>query len=80
VEVFHDHLAVWTGLVYPGLDKILIDRQTVPFFHPFQVITVRPLSWIEHQSIFHGVGVNVTAEVEQIHIISDRFGSKTMLK
>ena len=53
------------------LHKITIDQHAMPFTNPFQIIAIRPLLRLTHQSSSYRIQMIIPTEVHCLLIIAD---------
>ena len=65
-QIFQNELAILIGGIEAILNKGFVDQFAIAFTDPFEVIGVLPLRNVCNKSVFDGVAMNVSAQIEQI--------------
>ena len=60
------------GLKIPS-DEVAVKQRAISLADPFQVIRIRPVPRPGHQAVFDRVGVDITAQVQQMGLRFDRY-------
>lgn len=57
-----------------------VNQRALALTEPFQVVRVEPVFGLAGQAVFDGVGVDVSAESQQMCVRGDRLGLKRTLE
>ena len=79
-QIILNKLYVLPALWEKFLHKVAINQCAGSYADPFLVVGIRPILQVPHKTVLHWIGMNVTAQMQQVIVVKDRLGLEVAFK